>query len=369
MPLTGTVAEFARSTGVASEDKVSVISESSSRHFIPGISRVMEIKSAKPYDSSVAGAGFFSGSDLLGLVSHQYLQIHPGSSTRPMRWSPVISGSSNEVSDHLVVIGINDIVKWLQSPVDQDSRLTLPADQSFSPVTTLQSGNLLFTEDCPPLDASVPHDGYPIGGGDPYGIGGDGVTYRACRVSLRLAATPSSLFFNENWRAWHDDMVTVLKNGLQASVEVRFQRDPQTQKPGRDYIYSAESLFQLMKENSGSYLSVAQDPKTGNFGSAASLRNFRSQAELVNAGSRKIYMDLQAGDVRIGELLRQLYLISEVSKSEQWNLLQKQDFTDLLDPQGVHAWAWQAIQQLVAGGPALRVNFEKLFQEWTQLHP
>lgn len=357
-PLQADLGDYSKSQGLPEIRKVSVVADGSSRHFIPNVDQVLEIKGG-PFDSSVQGAALFAGKQILGIVSHQYLKIHPGSLTRPTRWSPL----QNEISDHLTVITINDILKWLRSPIETDTGLLLRANDAWSEQLTYQSGDLQWMENCPSFDSSQTSSDYPIGGGDAFGIGGDGNNYRACQIRVGPAREKTLSFFSPAHKHFYEDVRESVEKGFLNKIFFRFESLDGVIDSRRDYIYSLESFFQMLRQEiTKPFLSIASNQE--DVGMDPSLAELRKAGTQLAASSQKVYGQVQSSDPSMGQLVRQIYFLAKLAESEQWKYLKEKDFLLLLDAKGKYEKAWKDLLFAAITGPKMKSDLETLFLKW-----
>ncbi|MBK7889322.1 MAG: hypothetical protein IPJ84_00270 [Bdellovibrionales bacterium] len=361
-PLKATLELFDVDKADFASQSVSVLSDSSSRHFIPGIHRTAEIKGAS-FHSSATGAPLFSSGGVIGLVTHEYLKIFPGSLTRPLKWN----FGAKEMSDHLVVVRAEDIVAWLSSPVADDQRLLFSADDALANAATVSSGLLAFSEDCPELDPSKTEDEYPIGGGDAYGIGGDGNNYRACKIKVTLAKEGTKIFLEPSQQKFHDDLVAALQRGQSVEIYFRISRDA-AGRFERAYLYSTDSFMQTLLSSAKSpgvqFVYTLSDATRARIGDDPKLQTLRELAGDAATKSKQTYSFFASGDPLDGEIIREAYFISKMLESEQWSLIQESDFDHLVRPQGEIATAWSRIKAMVPGASKLYGKLGLLYAEW-----
>lgn len=333
---------------------VDLLSESSSRHFIPRQNRVIEVRGGL-FGSSAVGAPLLgSANEVIGITSHQYLKIHPGSLTRPTSWS--MGGA--EKSDHLLVIPAQAIANWLDS-ASEAALWSLSA-------RSVKSGHLVFTEDCPPMNASDPAGDYPIGGGEPVGIGGDSSNYRACKIKVALDERGDSKFASVGLQSWHDELVGKLKKGL--SLELFFVIGRERSTLMRSYFYSAESLLKelvnLKKDNA--VVVLAQNNGT-TIGLDPKLDSSRAIAARLTESARRIYLNYQFGDQKTSNLIRMIYFYSLLMQTEQWTQIRAEEFEEILRADGPYKKSWELVSFIVVGGKRFKSEFENLHAEWLKV--
>lgn len=347
----------AKAVAQVQTNSVEILAQASSRHFIPRLKSVIETLGA-PVDSGFMGATLADESGaLLGVVSHQYLKIFPGSYTRPLRWR----AAESESSDHLVVIPAEAVKEWLSRI---ETREPMIWESSIAAgVMQIQSGDLKITEDCPPMDSSQSNGEYPIGGVDPVGIGGDSSNYRACRIQVSLSPAADSRFAVPELQDWHDRMKAALAAGNRISLSYTAWRGSRAIE--HSYFYSAESFFQEMFGKKSDHLiveSIAR-PQAPVAGLDPRFDAVRALADREAGLSRQIYVRNSFGDPNVGSLLRRIYLLSILIESEQKSLVTANDFRELMDKNGVYGKAWGYLE-LVAGAGGLAKGLDALYQEW-----
>ncbi len=358
---TAIVHGFSKSGVEAVAKTFRVLSESSVRHFLPAIARTFELQ-GQIVDAGFVGAPAVAvDGRVSGIVSHQYLRIHPGSLTRPTRWRPL----EKESADHVVTIPSAEIAAWLDSSA-RLGEIEIARDARFGAALVLKSGHLAFEEDCPSLDATKPNSDYPIGGGDPVGIGGDASNYRACRIKVTLSEGGSAKFFSPAFQAWHDETAALLKSSDADFVELSFslQRDEKG-RLSRRYFYSVESFFQgLVQRSADKVVSVVRRKSTKTPGLDPRLESLRMSALDAASRARGVYANFETTDTKISGLVRRIYFLGTLAQSEQWAALNESDFNEYMDMNGPYRKAWQTIMSLALGGKGLRMATEKLQAEW-----
>jgi hypothetical protein len=300
---------------------------------------------------------------VIGLVTHEYLKIFPGSLTRPLKWN----FNAKEMSDHLVVVRAEDVVAWLGSPVADDQRLFFSSDDALANGATVSSGLLAFSEDCPELDPSKTEDEYPIGGGDAYGIGGDGNNYRACKIKVTLAKEGTKIFLEPSQQKFHDDLVAALQRGQSVEIYFGVSRDA-AGRFERTYLYSTDSFMQTLlssaKSHGVQFVYTLSDSTRTRIGDDPELQTLRELAGDAATKSKQTYSFFASGDPLDGEIIREAYFISKMLESEQWSLIQESDFDHLVRPQGEIATAWSRIRAMVPGASKLYGKLGLLYAEW-----
>lgn len=332
-----------------------LLAKSSRRHFIPSISTVLEVITPKPVRESVVGEPLISNAgEMLGMVSHQRLEIFPGSLTRPMNWK--LAGSP--VSDHLVVISAQDILAWLALAPSESKIWPVHSDGSV-----FESGRLRIEQDCPPLDGSDPNGDYPIGGTDAVGIGGDAAKQRACKIKVSLNDRMNTEFYSPKWQEWHDQMVLWLAN--QPVMELQFGgwRDAKSRLQRR-YFYSSESFFQGLNVLAESSVLVGLPGMD-----IESLRQIRELASELKALAHRSYIDYQLNDRVVEDVFRRIYFYSLLLESDQWNLLDVHDLEELLSSENQYGPAWEKIKFIVRGGVGMYQGLEQTKDMLKQVKP
>ena len=336
-----------------------VLSESSSRHFIPALSRVLEMRTQQVLGPVAIGAPLLNDQgEMLAMISHQYLKIFPGSLTRPMHWQRL----KGETTDHALAISATDIQAWLAASTSTGPLWVRP-ETLRNEAWQIKSGHLLVSESCPPLEGTSRSGEYPIGGGDAVGIGGDASNYRACTIKIGLDKSGSGEFFMPRLQAWHDRLEKILADENQVQVAFHiFRRN--TGSLEREYFYSAESFFQSLLHKPNSILAETVF-HAGEPGLDPRLKEWRKLSQAVAESAKYVYGF--TSDPGSNHLIRRVYFIASLAASEQWSLLSEADFQELLQKGGAYENDWSFLTQVLPEGKKLRNQFEMLFAQWKEL--
>ncbi len=343
---------------------VEVLSVESDRHFIPRLGKVVEVRGSG-FHSSVQGAAVSNeNGEISGVVSSEYLKIFPGSYTRPIRWSK----SDGDVSDHLIVIPSAAIAEFLDTVITSQGEpqiWLLDRGLSEKTGTRIQSGKLIFDEDCPPMDASQPAGQYPIGGIDPVGVGGDSANYRACKIQVKLAASATDpQFFRKDLQSWADTISAHLAAGNHVELEQQIWRTSEGLQRG--FFYSAESFFQTVATLDASHQILELSIRPGRTipGLEAKFDELRGLAQQERDADLSVFLNNQFGDPTTENLLRRIFLLCSMIESEQLPTLTEADFKVLTDLHGPFEHGWSLLSLAYEGG-GLHKQLVAIEQKWS----
>lgn len=340
--------------------EMAVLAETSSRHFIPSLDRAMELQGAM-LDSTAAGLPAIDANGAIAaILSDSHLKMFPGSLTRPQRWM------KGERGDHVIAIPAKSVAAWLASYPPVNGRLWALPESQFTPPLKMKSGHLVAEEHCPPLDTTIPHADYPIGGKDAVGIGGDSTGYRACTIRFSIDERGNSSFFNPSFQVWHDGAKAALFAGHR--VEVPFFGSRSMGTVERAYLYSTAGFFQELNLPAIFPVEVRTTPG-GTVGTEANLAKLRALAVDLASSARYVYANFQTGDLRIGALVRRLFFFGSLAQSENWRELSVADLDAALDPNGSDVTAWYMIESVAVGGKHLKQVTIDLRDEMKRVSP
>jgi hypothetical protein len=169
-----------QSESLLQDSRVAVLNPRSLRHDIALLDSMIELAVDAKVEYGMSGGGAYSadGKRLVGILSHQYVEMIPG---RPSRTGEIVAGSQ-ERQNHVFAISSVDAAKWVRGAL-QDTPVppsfVLDPDAQALGKTVVLSGRLRFEHACAPSDGPKGvggGDGVGVGGGDGVGVGGgDGV--------------------------------------------------------------------------------------------------------------------------------------------------------------------------------------------------
>ncbi len=307
-----------------------IVMLSSRRHFLPTIDRVMEWKGPS-VPSIVIGAAVWKGVQWAGLVSHQYLKLVPGSKTVISRWDL----QSSETHDHLIVIPAVTIISWLKQ---QLSHIQEPA---VWPVSAQQRGedqiivgDLILSSVCPPPGNTDSSGEYPIGGNDGFGIGGDSVVNKACKMQISKSSVhsdwmPTSLQdVSANQSALNQGRSVLLWYGVRRAESELL----------RDYIFSTESLLKTSLKTDAQWLIERSFDDTP----LSQQDLWKSSADLKSTVMH-CYANLYIRDESVQDLVRKLFFYSVLASSDLSAELKVSDVETLIDKKGPYREGWSGL--------------------------
>lgn len=334
------------------------VTTASRRHQIPGLDRAFEWMGAE-VGSSVIGAAVWQGAQWMGLVSHQYLQLMPGSKTIVSRWNP----QSKEKHDHLVVIPSSFVALWVKQQILHPQEPVIwPLEAQRRWQDQMVVGELTLTVQCP--DPTNPNDNgeYPIGGNDGYGIGGDSVLNKACKVLVQKQGLLSS---------WSPSSLQEISSGnpeLNSGVPVTlwYGLHRSNADLSRDYIFSAESLLKTALKTDQKWL-VEREIR---FIPAQQKALWKSAMDLRGA-ALYCYTNLFIHEENVQELVRKLFFFSVLAPSYSAVELKESDIDALLDRDGFYSFGWRTLTDGLhaCDTPQLRSLAETFAQEYKKVWP
>lgn len=305
----------------------------SRRHQLPLWDRVLEWLGAPVPVTSLGSGVWGDHGNLLGIVTHEYLQLSPGHKTILSQWS--LKGQDSH--DHLIIISSQDVLAWLTRQIAQPVEpVVWKLNDHRSGIDRWTMGDLEFTSLCPSPTEINPGGEYPIGGNDGFGIGGDSVQNKACRVSTSRSAEVQTSWLPDSLQIWERSAQEDLLQKRNISFWYGLTRTDG--RLNRDYFYSVESLIKNSLDPSKKWVDWVERPTP-----PAEPNQLRANAQILRSKTLQCYSQLYIHEPNVQELVRQLYFYSVLTQSRSWKELQPKELTDSLAPQGIYAQGWKTL--------------------------
>jgi hypothetical protein len=216
------------------DSSASVLNPRSDRHEIALLDSMVELSlgSHAEYGMSGGGAFSFGTGKLVGILSHQFVELVPG---RPSRIGSLEAGLT-ERQNHVLLISAADARVWLEKVLKNDSvpSFVLAPEAQASGRVEVLSGGLRFVQACgPPPSVKAAGvgggdgagigggEGAGIGGGDGAGIGGGESGTAVCRIQVTLRRADSDLpasYTDPAVSGWSNAVVQALRTGREVVV-------------------------------------------------------------------------------------------------------------------------------------------------------
>ncbi len=326
-----------------------VLKNSSSRHEIPLISKVIETIGAHgEYGMSGGPAWSQKGgkNGVIGMLSHQYLSMRPGTATQVAEWQAEENRQYHS-SNFLILIPSKSILRWIGEVIKAPSAAPFLLRDPYS---QLQGKSVvLMNEVRVEYIAGSIADPTPIGGdgtgigGDGTGIGGDGTgiggqsSFQAsgAMVQLSQAGTPASTRWLLSMDLkWLEHSNPYLARGEKAQIPyfVLTSRKPGTRIQVRGF-HSLSEFFSIAFNDSQwkpVVLSMSAEHKTV-------PRNILQQAQELEKVAQSLLQQWVANKdapptlVKARAGLSEALILAEILQSETWETVQAKDFSSLAD--------------------------------------
>ncbi len=337
----------------------SVLVQESDRHFIPRVAKVAELLGDEIDPSFVGAPVTDDGGSVFGIIAHQYLDLFPGSITRPLRWSPNGPGTivGGKKTDKPLMISSQTIADVISRTAIDPAPFWVQPDRRTG--FRVHFGKLELVEKCPDFSSSNPADGYPIGGVDPVGVGGDSSNYRACQIEVSLlpvAAGPVS-------SVWHDDLVAKLAEGRRIEIPFGIKRNS-SGGWDRGYYYSLESFLKMA--DTLAPLALVYEKNASVAGLEPKLIQFRRTGAELAVLSKKAYVNFRTSDSQSNRMIRELYYLAVLAQSESWKNIGAKDLETVLDrsASGHYRNVWTTLFGLYPFAPELYQKLQDFQSEW-----
>lgn len=336
-----------------------VLIASSSRTFIPQVSRVIEWRGAVS-SSMVIGAALWDQSRPIGIISHQYLKLNPGSKTKILRWNL----NSNEAHSHLTAIPMKLVNEWVEKKLKNPQEpVRWPVRAQQEGLDQMNVGDLELTADCPSEGDVRVDSEYPIGGPDGFGIGGDSIQNKACRVSVKTAkfVSPWTL---PSLKMWSDVVRSDLLSNKPISIWYFMNKDgPELKK---EYFYSVESFLRTPSGMNQFWVDRIEDSRS------TKAPQVLIQAALnLEKAARRCYKELYIREINVQDLVRKLYFYSFVTQSSSWDKLLPKEIDAMMDLKGYYAQGWKFLTWDPAGHGSLSCDsprIREIAEEFQEIH-
>lgn len=355
----------------------SVLKAQSTRHVFAHAVPMIELFDTHA-EFGMSGGPVFSTdeSQILGMISHQAIELVAGGPSRVVEISGKKSGEKTHVYNHIFVISPDFISSWLEgyfsdpetfkpalveSPKNQllgkksvitDGLEFITVSAKDAGVGGIGGGDATGTKGIGGGDATGTKGiGGSKGGGDPTGVGGNVLNAPVepddAVIVVTLAETnlPASLGRLDRAK-WISGMREALLLQKKIVIPYLYRRDPDTQAPVKIKI---ESLSQFFREiaNSGvepvtRTLSVdGQESVQTSFESPFSSGSFRTVMDDLLKNLKILKQG--AGSVEEKVLLSRAIFTVEVLQSATWETIRPAELKDMIEKKGVFEAAWSQL--------------------------
>lgn len=309
-----------------------IVIANSRRHHIPAWDRVLEWQ-GDLISSEAIGAGIWMGGQWLGITSHEFLQPVSGAKTKVGRWNLQLSIKQS----HLILISAADISLWMQKQISKPiEQVIWPPEDQKAGVDRWISGDLEFSAQCPSDLNPNPGGEYPIGGGDGFGIGGDSIQNKACKLKTALSSKWHSPWLAKSLQVWEAGAQQELLQNKEIIFWYGLSREQD--ELAKDYFFSVESMFKVALNQNKNWVELRSDfvPPTG-------LVTLVKTAKQLQAESLDCYNQLFIREPNVQELVRKLFFFALLTQSKSWQMLQPNDVATTFDRNGFYAQGWKML--------------------------
>jgi hypothetical protein len=293
-----------------------VVADKSVRHQFPEIAQSLEVHGDPVSMQAVGSAVLNSSGNLVGVVSSELVEKVPGESSRVVRWTdrPGVQGQN------FIVIPGATIADWVSKVTRPDwtPLFKVSSQDQIAKVRKVAIGSFSFTEGCPPDGTPDMDPDFPIGGGDPGGIGGSSLDTPACNFAV--AETDSNGVIPSVRSAWFNELLSYLKSNNDVTVKTAYLRDSTGLLQSQGAV-SLENFGQiLLGPDLGFMIALKNDPTSAdpNF---QKLRT-QSQALIKQAEAPEFYCYLMS-------MRQRAYLYGGLMLTDDWKQVTLADLQGL----------------------------------------
>ncbi len=352
---------FSKKSSSASETQIrtSQISLNSDRGTYPAMT---EVKGGS-IDSGFVGGLYCQEMQFKGLISNQYIEMNPGSSSQLEFWHR----SKSNLQDAPLIIPIKEVQRFVFERLDlgtYNHSIAVTLEDQKLGKDKLTTGELEFETDCPnQTNTDVSDSPYPIGGTDPIGIGGNAWAKPGCIVVVRRSAKPilkhASVLDGGNW---YSKALNLLNRVDHIELWYLYQKNTAFDYLDRNLNYSLQQFFADLEKNSQvQIMTHAFSSSTGQPGADTAHVAMRTLASSISLDIQSIYQthkDLT--DEVTMSMMREIYFICSAAMSEEYKDISLSQVDALLDKNN-YAFSWSFIEnQFFGNKPNLHSEFAKL---------
>lgn len=302
------------------DERGTVLLRRSDRHQIPLLSRAVEISGAHGEFGMSGGPVFASGGRrVVGMLSHQYLELVPGGLTRVGTWS----GPAQVVQNQLIVIPAAWIKTWVSAvlgPAFQPS-FTRSAGNQLTSRHRVYSGGLEFELVSGGGTGGIGgSDGAGIGGSDGAGIGGEGNPSIPSEVRIRrLSSLPPGLLPSGWKNTWIERLHSSLKGVDSVTVRGFILRGETLERLS---FQTLEEFVRLLQRSNLTPIAPLSSAAAAPQAQARLLKTVAEQGSKLRSGTATLRTLLDASQqVAAALLLQEISTLGELLESGSWELV------------------------------------------------
>lgn len=168
------------------------------------------------------------GEQVVGFVSSQFIEMVPGRAARLTRFRDFNWGGVDCAEAPLIALSAGNVKVWVDQTLAQlPSHGAMKALFSWEVPSQLRNekkinwGPLSLTENCPSEDDEDVKENYPIGGGDPFGIGGMNSSL-PCKFAVALNGSTDPI--TGPYAAFAQEMQELLQKNKTVEVYLGYKR-------------------------------------------------------------------------------------------------------------------------------------------------
>jgi hypothetical protein len=273
----------------------------------------------------------------------------PGQSARIARWldRPGVK------SQQLVILSSIEIIRWLGSVLQPNwaSPFRIDPQDQLQKKYQVSIGSITFTEDCPsPQEQPSSDPNYPIGGGDPVGIGGDSPSAPACNFLISKAVSPSLVDTLPTVRKpWLMRLDGYLQKNINAFIMLAHYRDQNKLLQGQALVSIGNFAQAILQPETGFLLRLKGD----NAPHEQELADLRLNARHVIA---EVTRDFGTGLITVRQ---RGYLYGYLTLSDDWKDVSLDDLQSLYTDAHNDPWTLKYVYEFVQG----MINCRKALQK------
>ncbi len=204
-----------------------ILATKSDRHHFPLQDSVLEVGRATLSRGNVGTPllDYDHEDQVVGFISSQFVWVVASEGSKISRW---VDTNLSSFDGPFIALSADSVKMWLDQTLAQPPQVTLfslDVTAQLQGIQKINWGSLSFVEDCPPALSNGENASYPIGGGDPFGIGGTGRLTPPCKFNVTLAATTEKIENPLSARApWLQEMKDLLNQKKVVDVYLAYQK-------------------------------------------------------------------------------------------------------------------------------------------------
>lgn len=291
-----------------------VSSAHSTRHHYTPAGEVLEVKGS-PLSGNLTGQPVVNDkNELVGVIANQFVEEVPGQGARVRR----MLDSTPVASSVLIVLPSARLATWLQSVLAPSWRpaFDVSAQDQQARVVRWSAGSLRWTQNCPPPDSQPRGGDFPIGGVDPFGIGGDSAGSPACLFTPELSGSSVGIVSRASWTS---RIASRVQGGQTLTLRLGAQRRDGILSPLP--AVSMGQFAQLLERADVDFVITRKDPPAE---TDATMAEFRLAA-------RRAFAQAAAFPYGALPLRQRAYLATLISQTEDWRTVTVDDLQKLTD--------------------------------------